>query len=131
MGNLEGSVKFYCLTTGRILKCHSFTAMPMPNRVFKRVNTIGLQEKQGQTFHFTNRLKEPYEWRDFVLEDDLDFHGLLEDEEAPFPDISTELPGVPLEEDKYDFQVVTDEPEPDFEELASAALTNAGIDTAD
>ncbi len=68
---------------------------------------------------------------DFVPEDDLDFQGLLEDEEAPFPGISAELPGVPLEEDEYDFQVVTDEPEPDFEELASAALTNAGIDTAD
>ncbi len=36
-----------------------------------------------------------------------------------------------LEEDEYDFQVVTDEPKPDIEELAAAALANAGIDTAD
>jgi hypothetical protein len=76
-------------------------------------------------------LKEPYEWKDFVLEDDPGFQGLLEDEEASFPDISAELPGVPLEEDEYDFQVVTDEPKPDMGELASAALANAGIDTAD
>jgi hypothetical protein len=82
-------------------------------------------------FRFTNRLKEPHEWTDFVPEDDPDFQGLLEDEEAPFPDISAKLPGVPLEEDKYDFQVMTDKPEPDFEEVASAALANAGIDTAD
>ncbi len=82
-------------------------------------------------FRFTNRSKEPYEWMDFVLEDDPDFQGLLEGEEAPFPDISAELPGVPLEEDEYDFQAVTDKHKPDFEELAAAALANAGIDTAD
>ena len=98
-GNLQGSIKFYCLTTGRILKRRSFMAMPMPDRVIKRVNTIGLQEKQGRTFRFTNRSKEPYEWTDSVPEDDPNFQGLLEDDEAPFPDISAELPGVPLEED--------------------------------
>jgi hypothetical protein len=88
---------------GRILKRHSFTAMPMPDRVIKRVNTIGLREKQGRTFRFTDRSKEPYEWMDFVPEDDLEFQGLLEDDEAPFPDISAELPGVPLEDKEYDF----------------------------
>ena len=44
-------------------------------------------------------VKEPYEWTDSVPEDDPNFQGLLEDDEAPFPDISAELPGVPLEED--------------------------------
>jgi len=43
-GNLQGSVKFYCLTTGQILKRRSFTVMPMPDRVIKCVNTIGLQD---------------------------------------------------------------------------------------
>ena len=47
---------------------------------------------------------------DFVPEDALKFQGLLEDDEAPFPDISAELPGVPLEDEEYDFEVVTDEP---------------------
>ena len=130
-GNLQGSVKFYCLMAGRILKRPSFTAMPMPDRVIKRVNTIGLREKQGRTFRFNDRLKEPYEWTDFVPEDDPNFQGLLKDDEAPFPDISAELPGVPLEEEESDFQVVTDKPEPDFKDLAAAALDNAGIDTAD
>jgi hypothetical protein len=36
-----------------------------------------------------------------------------------------------LEEEEWDFQVVTDKPEPDFEDLAAAVLNNAGIDTAD
>ena len=55
-----------------------------------------------------------------------DFQGLLKDP-APYPDLSSELPGVTLEDDDVDLQVVTDEPEPDFVELAAAALDNAGI----
>ncbi len=58
--------------------------------------------------------------------DDPEFQGLLE-EEAPFPDISVEIPGVPLEEEEEEYQVVTDKPKPGFEELAAAALNNAGI----
>ncbi len=65
---------------------------------------------------------------DTVPEDGLEFQGLLE-EEAPFPDVSTELPGVILEkEEEGDYQVVTNDPEPAFETLAPAVLENAGID---
>ncbi len=32
-GNLQGSVKVYCINTGRVLKRRSFTPMPMPDRV--------------------------------------------------------------------------------------------------
>ena len=46
---------------GWILKRRSFTAMPMPDGVIKCVNTIGLWEKQGHMFRFTDRSKEPYE----------------------------------------------------------------------
>ena len=59
-GNLQGTVKFYCLNTGRVLKCHSFTPLPMPVSVIQQVNTIGLKEKQGRSFRFLNRQKEPY-----------------------------------------------------------------------
>jgi hypothetical protein len=38
------------------------------------------------------------------------------------------LPGVELESEEADFQVVLDEPEPAFAELAAGALDNAGID---
>jgi len=61
-GNLQGLVKFFCLTTGCILKRRSFTALPMPDRVIKRVNDIGLHKKQGRTFRFLNRRQEPYAW---------------------------------------------------------------------
>ena len=127
-GNMQGSVKFYCLTTGRVLKRRSFTPLPMPDRVVKRVNTIGQREKQGRSFRFLNRRKEPYEWTDTVPEDDPDFQGLLEEPEAaPYPDLGSELPGVTLEDEDMAQAVVSDEPEPDFAELAAAALDNAGI----
>ena len=65
---------------------------------------------------------------DSVPEDNPKFQGLLE-EKAPFLDISAEIPGVPLEEEEEEYQVVTDKPKPRFEELAAAALNKAGIDT--
>jgi hypothetical protein len=61
--------------------------MLMPDQIIKRVNQIGLREKQGQTFWFLNRSKEPYKWIDTVPEDDPEFQGLLE-EEAPLPNVS-------------------------------------------
>ncbi len=54
-GNLQGSVKFYCLNTGRILKRRSFTPLPMPDRIITRVNQIGAKEKQGCTFRFLKK----------------------------------------------------------------------------
>jgi hypothetical protein len=102
----------------------------MPDRVIKRVNKIGEQEGQGQTFRFLNRQKQAYEWTDVVPEDDDDFQGLLEDkvEAAPYPDISAELPGVELDEEEREFQMILNEPEPDFRDMTAAALYNAGID---
>ena len=63
---------------------------------------------------------------DTVPEDDPDFQGLLE-EPAPYPDLSSDLLGVALEDETVDLHVVTNKPEPDFAELAAAALDNAGI----
>ena len=107
----------------------SFTPLPMPDRVIKRVNAIGERKVQVRTFCFLNQRKEPYEWTDSVPEDDPEFQGLLEnDDKAPYPDISAELPGVALEIEERDFTPVTDEQEDDFRDLAGAALHNAGID---
>ena len=135
-GDLQGSVKFYCIHTGRVLKRCSFTPMPMPDRVIKRVNAIGKREGQGQTFRFVDQHKEPYEWTDEVLEDDPDFQSLLEEGEDvapyPYPDIPVELPGVELEVETPDYKsAITDDPRGDFRELANAALHNVGIDADD
>jgi hypothetical protein len=132
-GNLQGSVKFYCLNTGRILKLRSFTPLPMPDCIIKHINRIGAKEKQGHTFWFLNRKKEPYKWTDEVPKDDPEFQGLLEDKVkmTAHPNICAKMPGVELEEEEHNFQVVTDNPEPDFAALAAAALNNAGINPHD
>ena len=103
--------------------------MPMPDRVIERVNTIREQEGQGQAFRFLHQRKEAYEWTDEEPEDDDDFQGLLEDEEdaAPYPDISAELPGVELAAEEREFLMILDEPEPNFWDMYAAAPHNAGI----
>ncbi len=50
MVNLQGMVKLFCLNTGQILEQQLVTALPMPDRVIKHVNAIGLRKKQGQAF---------------------------------------------------------------------------------
>ena len=47
-GNIQGSVKFYCLNTGRVLKRRAFTEIPMSTAVIAKVNKIGKKENQGK-----------------------------------------------------------------------------------
>jgi hypothetical protein len=47
-GNLQGSVKFYLLDTGHVLKRRSFTPLPMPDRIIAKANRIGARERQGR-----------------------------------------------------------------------------------
>jgi hypothetical protein len=129
MGNLQGSMKFYSLDTGHVLKRRSFMPIPMPDQIIAKVNNIGAKEKQGRTFCFLNQQVQPYEWADEVPEDDVEFQGLLEEEEAPpYPDLCAEPPGVELECEKAKFTAIAKEDEPDFRALAAAALNNAEID---
>ena len=46
---------------------------------------------------------------------------------APYPDICAQPPGVELESEESDFQLITDGLEPNFRELVAAALDNTGI----
>ncbi len=74
----------------------------------------------------------PFEWTNAVPEDNPEFQGLLEEEEAAlYPDIMAELPGVALATEEEDFQVVTDKPMPKFVKLVAAALENVGIELGD
>jgi hypothetical protein len=131
-GILQGSVKCFRLKTGQILKRHSFMPMPMPNWVIRLVNATGGHEKQGRNFCFVNRLHKPYEWTDEVPEDDPKFQGLLDEEEAPYPNLSAEFSRPELELDEIDnAPVITDDDTPSFKELAAHALNNTGINPQD
>ena len=69
-GNLQGSVKFYCLNTGRVLKLRYFTDISMPTAVISKVDKIGKKENQGKEFRFLNQNKEPFDWTDEIPDDD-------------------------------------------------------------
>ena len=69
----------------------------MPAAVISKVNNIGKKENQGKEFRFLNRNKEHFDWTYKVPDDDGEFQVLLR-EESPFPDISSELPGVILKD---------------------------------
>jgi hypothetical protein len=112
---------------GRVLKRWSFTALAMPTRVIKQVDMIGAQEAQGWEFRFLNRNKDAFTWTDKMPVDNPAFQSLLKEEEAVYPDITAELPGVPLEEEVVDHRTVTDKDELDFRVLAARALDNANI----
>ena len=130
--NLQCSVQFYCLNTGRILNhqsLQSFTPYPMPDQIIKRVNCIDVKEKQDCSICFLNQRAEPYEWTDEIPDDNLESQGLLEEEEVPYPDVSAKLPGVEMESEEADFTVICDEPKPDFCDLTTVALDNAGINS--
>ena len=68
--------------------------MPLPDSVIAKVNDIGKKQNQGREFIFTGWRNEPFSWADEVQEDNKEFQGLLEQQKAPYPDISAELPGI-------------------------------------
>jgi hypothetical protein len=86
-GNLRASAKLFCIHTRHILKQCSFTPQPMPDRVIKRINKIGVNKKQGCTCWFVNCNKEHFKWTDDIPEKD-------EVGMAPYPHVSTEIKGV-------------------------------------
>ncbi len=111
-GNLQESAKFYSLDTGWIIKRRLITPLPMLDQVIEHVNAIGLCKQQGHTFRFlSNWQLAPFEWMDSIPEDDDKFQGLLEEEEAAFPNISAKLPGVELKAEEAAYQMVEDEPQ--------------------
>jgi hypothetical protein len=91
-----------------------------------------VQEAQGWELSFLNWIKNAFIWTDEVPVDDPAFQGLLKEEEAVYPNINAELPGVPLEEEVIDHQhqAITDKDEPNFRVLMARALDNANINPA-
>jgi hypothetical protein len=126
--NLQEKVKFYCLNTGWILKQQSFTPYLIPDWIIKNVNSIEGKKTEGRVLCFLNWQAELYEWTVGSPKDDPEFQGLLEDDEAPYQDIIAEFPLVELESEVAEFTVLsTNDPEPDFCNLATMALNNAGM----
>ena len=109
-GNVQGSVICYNLETKQVIKRRTIKPLPMPDRVVKRVIQIGKRSKQKRTsdrLAFLNRHKQAFDWdNEDLASDDI---GLVE----PPRDTDTELaeiPGVELESDHDEVQVIQQDP---------------------
>ena len=73
-GNLQGSLKFFDLETGKVVVRHSFKVLPMPNRLAKLANPLGANfardiTSQDQTC-VLNRVGDAYDWASKSLDID-------------------------------------------------------------
>ena len=95
------------VVTGAIKKCRTIRNMPMPQAIITTVHTwvkhSARDEHLGKMV-FLNRNKEKYNWDNEDLSDVVD---LSEDNPTLHNDIPAELPGVDLETDSSDTQVVS------------------------
>jgi len=96
-GNLQGTYKFFSLTTGKKLKRRQFTPYPMPDTVIALVERYGTENALPGIFDFADRNGVLFEWNDDVDECP---EGILEEDDVVlYPSIAAELPGVDLEHD--------------------------------
>ena len=94
-GNLQGTHKFFNLSTQQVLKRRVFKERPMPDSVISLLKDIGTKQKQIGRLRFCNRHNEPFSWTD---EDE---HEILIEDNAPEPEpvapFPAEEPGITLE----------------------------------
>eukprot|EP00804_Cyclotella_cryptica_P021082 CCRYP_019384-RA/>CCRYP_019384-RA protein AED:0.40 eAED:0.40 QI:0/-1/0/1/-1/0/1/0/331 len=122
-GNMQGSYYFVDLSTKAVIKRRRFQELPVPDSIIKKVEAWGRRDKQTGIIRFANRNNDPYEWDD--EQEPLVEDNAPEPEQAPFPDIPAETPGVEIEANVP--ALVTPLPPPKEQRLA-AAVANAGID---
>jgi len=94
-GNMQGTYKFFNLLTGHVIKRHSFTVLPYPNRMIRLVHKWGVRSKQQSDLLFKNRKNEDFTWSNEDV--DLITDNAMELPPAPFSDVTVEVPGVQLE----------------------------------
>ena len=129
-GNRQGTHKFLDLETERVIKRKQFDEYPMPDAIKRRVEAIGVKNKNDSKLRFRNRKNKQFDWD----MEDADEEALIEDNAvetlaAPFPDIPTEMPGIELEE--YLITPIAEDPvteqATDFETRAIVAARNANF----
>ncbi|KAL7462980.1 hypothetical protein ACHAXS_003351 [Conticribra weissflogii] len=60
-GNMQGSYKFLCLETGRVIRRRQFKELPMPGSVIKKVEELG-KDGGSRDLVFSDRNRVPFMW---------------------------------------------------------------------
>ncbi len=119
-GNMQGTYKFLCLDSGKVINRRQFKELPMPASVIRKVEDMGKRGTAGNLV-FSDRNGVPFPWNDDP--------GEAETDRAPPEQDGTiaEFPGVPIE---MDCEVEnTEEGDVDGEqEQAALAAANANLD---
>eukprot|EP00804_Cyclotella_cryptica_P018337 CCRYP_015465-RA/>CCRYP_015465-RA protein AED:0.55 eAED:-0.03 QI:0/0/0/0.2/1/1/5/0/374 len=129
-GNMQGSYKFYCLSTKKKLTRRQWDELPMPKSIIRKVDQHAKRDKAAAKLVFSDQNNQPYQ--DMRNEEyGKEPAGLVKPEPSPFPDIPSELPGIELAKHAEHTPTVTI---PDKVEMqARLAAENAGLngETAD
>jgi hypothetical protein len=77
------------LTTGKKIAWHKFTEMPMTEAVMKQIKKWAIKDRTQNGLMFKNRNREEYKFND-----NREDTSIAHPENAPFPDIPAEAPGI-------------------------------------
>ena len=95
-GNIQGSIKFMCLESGKKIVRRSYSRLPMTESATKKVEKLAEREKAESGINFKDQNKEIF------YQENEDYDVINEStvqEIAPYPDIATEFPGIEIEKE--------------------------------
>ena len=92
-GNIQGSIKVMCMKTRKKIVRKSFTRLPMPEFLIKKVGKLAKWDRADNVIVFGNGRKEIYDWENEEYNIDEDRR---EWDTCPYPEITAEFSGVEL-----------------------------------
>ena len=124
-GNFQGSYNFLNLVSGLVIKRRAFHELPAPDSIIARVTALATTSGVSSDLVFADRRRVPFSWSTTpVVPPPVQ-------PMAPYPDVSTEIPGVTLARHTPPLHQPTNVTEPNWEQLADDAADNANLEFTD
>ena len=60
--NIQGSIEFMCVETGRKIVRWSYTKLPMTDSIIKKVEGLAEKDRANNELFFRNQQREIFEW---------------------------------------------------------------------
>jgi hypothetical protein len=124
-GNFQGSYNFLNLVSGLVIKRRAFHELPAPDSIIAHVTALATTLGVSCDLVFADRHRVPFSWSNNHVDPP------LVQSVAPYPDVSTEFPGVTLARNAPTPPQPTSLSEPDWVQLADNAAENANLEFTD
>ena len=124
-GNMQGTNKFLSLVTGKKIKRRSFTPMPMPASVIKKVERYADAAVREGKFDFANQKGLLFKWNNVVNEN---AEHIIKDGSDLYPALVLEFPGIILQRDHTRIKAIKEEDDVPQGTAEEAAMNNADIE---